>query len=125
MNKIKTDRAPQAIGAYSQGMELDELVFTSGQIGIKPNSGKLITDDFRSEVLQVLNNLSAILEAGGSNIQNAIKLTVFLIDLSNFKIVNDIFADCFNGNYPARSVVQISALPLNANIEIEAIGKKI
>ena len=125
MNKIKTDRAPQAIGAYSQGMELDELVFTSGQIGIKPNSGKLITDDFKSEVLQVLNNLSAILEAGGSNIQNTIKLTVFLIDLSNFKIVNDIFVDFFNGNYPARSVVQISALPLNANIEIEAIGKKI
>ena len=125
MNKIKTDRAPQAIGAYSQGMELDELVFTSGQIGIEPNSGQLITDDFRSEVLQVLNNISAVLEAGGSNIQNAIKLTVFLIDLSNFKIVNDIFADFFNGNYPARSVVQISALPLNANIEIEAIGKKI
>ena len=125
MNKIKTDRAPQAIGAYSQGMELDELVFTSGQIGIEPNSGQLITDDFRSEVLQVLNNISAVLEAGGSNIQNAIKLTVFLIDLSNFKIVNDIFVDFFNGNYPARSVVQISALPLNANIEIEAIGKKI
>ena len=125
MNKIKTDKAPQAIGAYSQGMELDGLVFTSGQIGIKPNSGKLITDDFKSEVLQVLNNLSAILEAGGSNIQNTIKLTVFLIDLSNFKIVNDIFSDFFNGNYPARSVVQISALPLNANIEIEAIGKKI
>ena len=125
MNKIKTDRAPQAIGAYSQGMELDELVFTSGQIGIEPNSGQLITDDFRSEVLQVLNNISAVLEAGGSNIQNAIKLTVFLIDLSNSKIVNDIFVDFFNGNYPARSVVQISALPLNANIEIEAIGKKI
>ena len=125
MNKIKTDRAPQAIGAYSQGMELDELVFTSGQIGIEPNSGQLITNDFRSEVLQVLNNISAVLEAGGSNIQNAIKLTVFLIDLSNFKIVNDIFVDFFNGNYPARSVVQISALPLNANIEIEAIGKKI
>ena len=125
MNKIKTDRAPQAIGAYSQGMELDGLVFTSGQIGIEPNSGQLITHDFRSEVLQVLNNVSAVLEAGGSNAQNAIKLTVFLIDLSNFKIVNDIFIDFFNGNYPARSVIQISALPLNANIEIEAIGKKI
>ena len=125
MNKIKTAKAPQAIGAYSQGVELTEFVFTSGQIGINPKTGELITDNFEAEVLQVLKNVKAILEAGGSNISNTIKLSVFITDLSNFKLLNNMFIDFFSGDYPARSVVEVSALPLNANIEVEAIGKKI
>ena len=124
MDKIKTDKAPQAIGAYSQGVAVDDFVFTSGQIGINPNTGELIVENFEDEVKQVLMNVQSVLEAGGSNMKNAIKLSVFITDLSNFKLVNDIFVNFFNGDYPARSVVQVSALPLNANIEIEAIGKK-
>ena len=123
IKKIKTNNAPQAIGAYSQGVAVDELVFTSGQIGINPDTGLLVTDNFTAEVTQVLNNVKSVLESGGSNIKNAIKLSVFVTDLSNFKLVNDAFVNFFNGEYPARSVVEVSALPLNANIEIEAIGK--
>ena len=123
IKKIKTNNAPQAIGTYSQGVAVDELVFTSGQIGINPDSGLLVTDNFTAEVTQVLNNVKSVLESGGSNIENAIKLSVFVTDLSNFKLVNEAFVDFFEGKYPARSVVEVSALPLNANIEIEAIGK--
>jgi len=125
MNKIKTNRAPQTIGAYSQGVVVDGFVFTSGQIGINPKTGKLITKNFEDEVLQVLKNIKSVLEAGGSNIDNAIKLSVFIIDLSNFKLVNNVFVNFFNGDYPARSVVEVSALPLKANIEIDAIGKQL
>ena len=125
MNKIKTDKAPQAIGAYSQGVAADEFVVTSGQIGINPETGELAMENFEAEVLQVLKNVQSVLEAGGSDINNAVKLSVFITDLSNFKLVNNVFIDFFNGDYPARSVVEVSALPLNANIEIEAIGKKL
>ena len=125
MNKIKTDKAPQAIGAYSQGVAADKFVFTSGQIGINPETGELAMENFEAEVLQVLKNVQSVLEAGGSDINNAVKLSVFITDLSNFKLVNNVFIDFFNGDYPARSVVEVSALPLNANIEIEAIGKKL
>ena len=123
IKKIKTNNAPQAIGAYSQGVAVNELVFTSGQIGINPDTGLLVTDNFTAEVTQVLNNVKSVLESGGSNIKDAIKLSVFVTDLSNFKLLNDAFSNFFNGEYPARSVVEVSALPLNANIEIEAIGK--
>ena len=123
IKKIETDKAPKAIGAYSQGVTVDKLVFTSGQIGINPITGILNTDDFTTEVMQVLNNVKSVLESGGSNINNAIKLSVFVTDLSNFKLVNEAFVDFFDGDYPARSVVEVSALPLNANIEIEAIGR--
>jgi 2-iminobutanoate/2-iminopropanoate deaminase len=125
IKKIKTNNAPQAIGAYSQGAVADTLVFTSGQIGINPDTGNLITDNFEDELKQVLNNVKSVLESGGSDIKNIIKLSVFITDLSNFKLVNDAFIDFFNGKYPARSVVEVSGLPLDANIEIEAIGKVI
>ena len=123
IKKIKTNNAPQAIGAYSQGIAIDQFVFTSGQIGIDPKSGLLISDNFKAEVIQTLNNVKSVIESGGSNINNLVKLSVFVTDLSNFKLVNEVFADFFKGEYPARSVVEVSALPLNANIEIEAIGK--
>ena len=125
IKKIKTNNAPQAIGAYSQGAVADTLVFTSGQIGINPETGNLITDNFEDELKQVLNNVKSVLESGGSDIKNIIKLSVFITDLSNFKLVNDAFIDFFNGKYPARSVVEVSGLPFDANIEIEAIGKVI
>ena len=125
INRVKTKNAPKAIGAYSQGSIFENWVITSGQIAINPISGNLVTDDFSKEVEQVLENINSVLEAGGSNRDNIIKLTVFLTDMSNFKFVNEAFENFFIYDYPARSVVEVSGLPLNVNIEIEAIGIKI
>ena len=119
---IRTTEAPKAIGTYSQGIKSDNFVFTSGQIPINPQSGELIKGDFKSEVKQVLINLNGVLKGGGSSLQQAIKLTVFLTDLSHFAQVNEIFDEFFPDNPPARSAVQVSALPMNARVEIEAIG---
>ena len=119
---IHTTEAPKAIGIYSQGIKSDNFVFTSGQIPINPQSGELIKGDFKSEVKQVLINLNGVLKGGGSSLQQAIKLTVFLTDLSHFAQVNEIFNEFFPDNPPARSAVQVSALPMNARIEIDAVG---
>ena len=119
---IHTNEAPKAIGIYSQGIKSDNFVFTSGQIPINPKSGKLIKGDFKSEVKQVLTNLNGVLKGGGSSLESAVKLTVFLTDLSHFSQVNEIFNEFFPDNPPARSAVQVSALPMNARVEIEAVG---
>ena len=119
---IHTNEAPKAIGTYSQGIKSDNFVFTSGQIPINPQSGELIKGDFKSEVKQVLINLNGVLKGGGSSLQQAIKLTVFLTDLSYFAQVNEIFDEFFPDNPPARSAVQVSALPMNSRIEIDAVG---
>ena len=119
---IQTSDAPQAIGTYSQGIRSENLVFTSGQIPINPQTGELIIGDFKAEVHQVLINLDGVLKGGGSSSQFAVKFTVFLIDLSYFTQVNEVFERFFSKEPPARSVVQVSALPMNARIEIEAIG---
>ena len=119
---IETLDAPQAIGTYSQGIKSGNLVFTSGQIPLNPETGELINGDFKSEISQVLTNLNAVLKSGGSSLKKAVKLTVFLTDLSYFPQVNEVFKEFFPENPPARSLVQVSALPMNAKIEIEAIG---
>ena len=124
MKVIKTIQAPDAIGPYSQGIDTGDLIFTSGQIPINPETGMLIVGDFKEEVLQVLNNLDAILKESGSSLKKALKLTVFMTDLSNFSDLNDVFSTYFKGKFPARSAVQVSALPMNARIEIEAIGMR-
>ena len=124
MNKsvIQTPDAPKAIGTYSQGIRLENMVFTSGQIPINPKTCELIVGEFEAEVHQVLTNLDGVLKGGGSSLQSAVKLTVFLTDLSYFAQVNEIFLSFFSKEPPARSAVQVSALPMNARIEIEAIG---
>ena len=119
---IQTSDAPQAIGTYSQGIQLDNLVFTSGQIPINPKDGELIFGDFKAEVHQVLMNLEGVLIGGGSSLQSVVKLTVYLTDLANFIQVNEAFDSFFPQFPPARSVVQVSALPMDVRIEIEAIG---
>jgi len=119
---IETLDAPQAIGTYSQGIKSGNLVFTSGQIPLNPETGELINGDFKSEISQVLTNLSAVLKSGGSSLKKVIKLTVFLTDLSYFPQVNEVFKEFFPENPPARSAVQVSALPMNAEISIEAVG---
>ena len=119
---IETLDAPEAIGTYSQGIKSGNLVFTSGQIPLNPETGELIYGDFKMEISQVLTNLNAVLKSGGSSLKKAIKLTVFLTDLSYFPQVNEAFKEFFPENPPARSAVQVSALPMNAKIEIEAVG---
>ena len=119
---IETLDAPQAIGTYSQGIKSGNLVFTSGQIPLNPETGELINGDFKSEISQVLTNLNGVLKSGGSSLKKAIKLTVFLTDLSYFPQVNEVFKEFFPENPPARSAVQVSALPMDAKIEIEAVG---
>ena len=119
---IQTSDAPKAIGTYSQGIRSKNLVFTSGQIPINPKTGELIIGDFKVEVYQALTNLDAVLKGGGSSLQSAVKLTVFLTDLSYFVQVNEVFDSFFPKDPPARSAVQVSALPLNVRIEIDAIG---
>lgn len=119
---IETLEAPQALGTYSQGVKSGNFVFTSGQIPLNPETGELINGDFKMEISQVLTNLNGVLKSGGSSLKKAIKLTVFLKDLSYFAQVNEVFEEFFPENPPARSVVQVSALPMNAKIEIEAVG---
>ena len=124
MKIIKTSNAPAAIGPYSQGIEYNDLVFTSGQIPLDPSTGKLVEGDFKKEVAQVLNNVEAVLKEGGSALDKAIKLTVFVTDLGKFSELNEVFESVFGENPPARSALQVSALPLGVRVEIEAIGTK-
>ena len=120
---ISTKKAPSAIGPYSQGMIVGDLVFTSGQIPLNPESGELVTEISKATV-QVMANLSAILEAAGSSLEKVIKTTIFLQDLNDFEKVNEIYGDYFKDNLPARSCVQVAKLPKGAIIEIEAIAIK-
>jgi len=119
---INIKGAPQTIGTYSQGIKTENFIFTSGQIPINPQTGNLKTDDIKEEIRQVLDNLNAVLEGGGSALQSTVKLTVFVTDLGYFSEVNEVFNEYFPEKPPARSSVQVSALPMGARIEIEAIG---
>ena len=124
MKVIKTSKAPKAIGPYSQGIEHNNFVYTSGQIPLNPETGKLVEGDFKKEVTQVLNNVDAVLKEGGSSLDKAIKLTVFVTDLGKFPELNEVFESFFGENPPARSALQVSALPLGVRIEIEAVGHR-
>ena len=121
---IKTNLAPKAIGAYSQGVLYDNLIFTSGQIPIDLNSSDLISSKFSEQLKQVLKNLKNLIESEGSNIDKIIKLNVYLTDLNNFNTLNEVFIDFFNERYPARSVVEVSRLPKDAMVEIDAVCYK-
>ena len=118
---IKTDKAPKAIGPYSQAIKLDKLIFTSGQIPLNPRTGNIISDNFEDQAVQVLKNIKGILLEESLSINHIIKLTVYITDLTNFDKLNSIFENFFSGDYPSRSVVQVSKLPKNSQIEIEAI----
>lgn len=122
---IHTDKAPEAVGPYSQGVCCGELIFTAGQIPLDPATGKLVEGPFEEQVCQVLRNLSGILSAGGSGLDQVIKFTVYLTDLGNFGTLNQVFAKYFAEDPPARSAVQVAALPLGAEIEIEAVAVKL
>lgn len=121
---IETDRAPEAVGAYSQGTVRDGLIFTSGQIALDPGTGEIIRDDFEAEARQVLDNLLAVVEAGGGRADTILKTTVFLTDLSLYADLNEVYEDVFQSALPARSVVEVASLPKNVRLEIEAVAEK-
>ena len=110
------------VAPYSPGIRYGELVFTSGQIGLDPATGKFVEGGVAAQALQVLKNLTAVLEAAGSDLDHVLKVTVFLNDMNDYGAVNEIYATFFTGDPPARSAVQVAGLPLGALVEIEAIA---
>ncbi|WP_024613425.1 RidA family protein [Clostridium sp. Ade.TY] len=118
---IKTDKAPAAIGPYSQGVKIGNLVYTSGQIPINPETKELVTE-IKAATKQSLNNVKAILEEAGTSMDKVIKTTVFVKDLNDFSAVNEVYATFFEGEPPARSCVEVAKLPLDAKVEIEVIA---
>ena len=120
---ISTPNAPAAVGPYSQAIRVgNHLVFTAGQIAIDPSRGRLIEGDVAVQTRQVLTNLAAVLEAAGSSLSHVIKTTVFLQDIHDFAAMNAVYAEFFPAEPPARSAVQVAALPLGALVEIEAVA---
>ncbi|MGR3173046.1 MAG: RidA family protein [Candidatus Scalindua sp.] len=119
---ISTKDAPQAIGPYSQAVRFDNLIFVSGQIPIGPETGKILKGNIREQTKQILENLSNILAAGGSSLNNVLRTTIFLTNLENYSVVNEIYAQYFKDLPPARSTVQVAKLPMDAQIEIDVIA---
>ena len=118
---LATEKAPAAIGPYSQGIKSNGMVFVSGQLPVNPATGELLTE-IAAATRQSLTNLAAVLAAGGCTIDQVVKTTVFLSDLNNFTAMNEVYSEFFKTNPPARSTVQVAALPKGAVVEIEAIA---
>jgi reactive intermediate/imine deaminase len=118
---IHTERAPQAIGSYSQAVRAADTVYLSGQIPLDPGTGQLVTGDVDAQIRRVFDNLKAVAEAAGGSLGDAVKLTIFLTDLGHFARVNEIMAGYFAEPYPARSTVGVAQLPRGAQVEIECV----
>ena len=118
---ISTTQAPKAIGPYSQGIAVGHTLYVSGQLPINPADGKIIDADIAERAAQVFRNISAIIESAGGSLKDVVKVTLFLTDMADFQRVNEIYSQFFHSPYPARSAVQVAALPLGSNIEAEAI----
>ena len=118
---VSTDRAPQAIGTYSQAVRTAQTVYLSGQIPLDPVSMQMVEGEMRSQVVRVFQNLQAVAEAAGGTLADVVKLNVYLTDLGHFPLVNEVMASYFHEPYPARAVVGVAALPRAAPIEIDAI----
>ena len=123
MTKIETNKAPGAIGPYSQGMVTGRLVFTSGQIPLDPATGNLVGETIEEQSEQALKNLQAVLEAGGASLESVVKTTCFLSDMGNFAAFNGVYAKFFTGDCPARSCVAVKTLPKNVLVEVEAVAE--
>jgi 2-iminobutanoate/2-iminopropanoate deaminase len=119
---ISTRNAPAAIGPYSQAVRVGDLLFTSGQIPLR-SDGTLVGGGIKAQTRQVLENLSAVLEAGGSGLSEVVKCTCFLIDMNDFAVMNEVYGEFFSAEPPARSAVQVARLPRDVSIEIEAIAR--
>ena len=118
---IHTDRAPAAVGTYSQAVRVGNFVFLSGQIPLVPGTMKVVDGDFAARARQVFENLKAVAEEAGGSLNDAVKLTIFLTDLGNFAAVNEVMAEYCDEPYPARAAVQVSALPKGVDVEADAI----
>jgi 2-iminobutanoate/2-iminopropanoate deaminase len=118
---IETSNAPGAIGPYSQGMRTGDLLFTSGQLPIDPTTGKMVDGSVADRAHQAIKNLRAVIEAAGGGLGDVVKTTVFLSDIGDFQEVNTVYAEYFEAPFPARSAFQVAALPLGADLEIEAV----
>lgn len=119
---IHTEKAPKAIGPYEQAIKCNGLLFTSGQIALDPATGALVDGDVSAQTRQVLDNLKAVLEAGGSSLDHVIKATVYLTDLSNFAKMNEVYAEYLGHAKPARSTVGVATLPRGAAVEIDLVA---
>jgi len=119
---ISTDKAPGAIGPYSQAVKTDSIVFVSGQLALDPATGNLINDDIKSETRQAMENLKNILEAAGSSLKKVIKTTLYIKEMSDFPVINEAYGQFFQNDPPARACVEVARLPKDANFEIEAVG---
>jgi len=124
MDYIATNDAPHAIGPYSQAVRSGNLLFLSGQIPLDPKSGNLIEGDFSSQARRVFDNLRAVLRASGADFRNVTRATVYLTDLTNFQVLNSIYAEYFGDHKPARSTVGVAQLPRGAAVEIDLIAIK-
>ncbi len=122
MQIIATDNAPQAIGPYSQAVMVEGILYSSGQIALTPE-GELIDGGVAEQIRQVLNNLSAVLEEAGGTLNDVIKTTIFLADMSDFTVVNEVYAEFFGDHRPARSTVAVKTLPKEVLVEIDCIAK--
>ena len=123
---LHTDKAPAAIGPYVQGVDLGNMVMTSGQIPVIPSTGEIVSDDVEKQARQSLDNVKAVIESSGLHVKDIVKMTVFVKDLNDFSAVNEIYGAFFDehqvANYPARSCVEVARLPKDVKIEIEAIA---
>ncbi len=119
---ISTENAPGAIGPYSQAVKAGNMIFCSGQIPIDPATGEFVSSDVAEQTRQVLKNLSAVLKAAGTDLNNVVKTTVFLADMNDFTAMNEVYAEFFSDNKPARATVQAARLPRDARVEIDCIA---
>jgi 2-iminobutanoate/2-iminopropanoate deaminase len=123
MKTHHTEQAPKAVGPYSQAVSIDGWLFTSGQVGLDPATGKLVPGGFEAQARQVLSNLRAILRNAGVDFDRVVKTTVFLADMADFQKLNAIYSEALGNNRPARTTIQAGALPIGAAIEIEMIAR--
>ena len=123
MKIISTDKAPKTVGPYSQAIEHNGTIFCSGQVGIDPKKGRLV-EGVEKQTNQAVKNLENVLMSAGLSLKNIVKTTIFLADINDYKKVNEVYGSFFSKNKPARSTVQVVALPLGASVEIEAIAVK-
>ncbi len=119
---VSTEKAPAAVGPYSQAVKIGQLVYTAGQIPLDPATGQMVEGDIQAQTERALQNLQAVLKAAGSSLKNVVKTTVFLQNMGDFGAMNEVYGRFFTKNPPARSAVEVAALPLGAQVEIEAVA---
>ena len=121
---LATKAAPGAVGPYSQGVKAGSMIFVSGQLPIVPETGELLKGDIQEQAKRSLDNVKAILEAGGASLEDVVKVNVSVVDIEQFSLINEVYAEYFSSHKPARALVEVSRLPLGGEIEIEAIADR-